>query len=198
MHQLQKALGEWGCELHAYVLMGNHVHLLVTSRESQAMPRMMHLLGTRFARWVNHRHGRTGYVFEGRYKSCLVGDAAYFLTVMAYIELNPVRAGMISKPAEYAWSSHVANASGSPAGLLTPHKIYLGLARDPPRRGRRYAQLFEKRITDVQLAAIRSATQQDRALGDETFLSSLAGKLRRPVAVESHGGPRTKGTKGTG
>jgi putative transposase len=123
--------------------MTNHVHLLVTPHDHVAMSRMMHLLGTRFARWVNLRHGRTGYVFENRFRSSVVEGSTYLLTCMRYIEMNPVRAGMVGHPGSHPWSSYAANASGMPGGILTQHPVYLALGDGGFARGRAYAKLVE-------------------------------------------------------
>jgi putative transposase len=194
LNHLGKALVEWGCDLHAFVLMTNHVHMLATPHEHGAMSRMMHLVGTRFARWVNLRHGRTGYVFENRFRSSVVEDSTYLLTCMRYIELNPVRAGMVNHPGSHPWSSYAANAAGVPDGILTPHPIYLALGSDGPIRGRAYARLVEAPIEDVQLAAIRASVARARGLGSPEFLQNLARALRRPIGITPHGGCRVKGT----
>lgn len=190
LNELQRGLLETGCELHAYVLMTNHVHLLVTSRMHGAMSRLMHRIGTRFARWVNVRHQTSGAVFEGRFKSSVIDSKGYLLTCMRYIEENPVRAHMVGHPSEYPWSSYSTNVSGGPAAPLTPHELYLGLGPDPASRGRNYAALFGQPILEVQLAAIRASLAKDRALGSAAFLDQLEAATGRPVAAERHGGDR--------
>jgi putative transposase len=196
MNRLEKALTEWGCDLHAYVFMSNHVHLLATGREYGAISRMMHLVETRFARFVNLRHQRTGPLFEGRFHSSLVDSATYFLTCMQYIELNPVRAGMVAHPSQHGWSSYRANAGGSPSGLLAPHDLYLNLGEDPAARAREYVRLFDEPITETQLAAIRSSARRSRALGSPAFLERMERELGRPVGVTPHGGERQSSSRG--
>jgi putative transposase len=171
MRQLDKALRESNCELHAYVLMTNHVHLLATGRDRGGISSAMHRVGTHFAKWVNLRRETTGSVFEGRFKSFPVDGATYFLTCMRYIELNPVRAGLASRPGGHSWSSYSANASGAPNGILIPHQVYLGLGEDGRERGRTYVSLFDRPILDVQLAAIRACARRGRPYGDTEFVA---------------------------
>jgi putative transposase len=109
------------CAVHAYVLMDNHVHLLVTPAKDDSMSRMMKAVGERYVRAFNKRHKRTGTLWEGRFKSSIVETAKYLFTLYRYIELNPVRAGMVAHPSEYAWSSYGANAEGAEVILVKPH-----------------------------------------------------------------------------
>ena len=123
--------------MHAYVLMTNHVHLLVTGREPRSISRFMQQLNRRYSRYFNKAHERTGTLYEGRFGSSHIESERYFFTVMRYIEINPVRAGMVRHPGDYPWSSHRQNACGAPNGLLTPHPLFIGLGGDPdePRPG---------------------------------------------------------------
>ncbi len=115
---LPQVLLRFGCRLHAYVLMNNHVHLLLTPEESGAVSRLMHTFARNYAGLFNGRHGRTGTLWEGRYKACLVDSGSYFLACSRYIELNPVRAWMVAQPGDHPWSSHGANAAGRVDPLL--------------------------------------------------------------------------------
>jgi putative transposase len=125
-----------GCEIHAYVLMTNHVHLLMTPNGVGQVARIMQSLGRRYVRYVNDRHHRTGTLWEGRYKACLVGTARYLLRCYRYIELNPVRAAMVEQPGDYRWSSYGSNASGVFDPLVRSHSAYvaLGQARNKDAR----------------------------------------------------------------
>ena len=123
---LRQALLRFGCKLHAYVLMSNHVHLLLTPDEAGAVSRLMHTFARNYVGMFNGRHGRTGTLWEGRYKACPVDSECYFLACSRYIELNPVRAWMVAEPGEHPWSSYRANAEGRVESLLTPHPAYLG------------------------------------------------------------------------
>jgi putative transposase len=161
-------LGEYAvaqaCEIHAYVLMTNHVHLLATAREAGAMSRFMQVLNRRYSRYANKAHGRTGTLYEGRFRSCLIETERYFLAVMRYIELNPVRAGMVAHPSEYQWSSYLWNSSGAPAGFLTPHPVYLGLSATREGRRKAYQSLFGSDMDDEDLENIRGSTAKCKPL----------------------------------
>ena len=128
---LYQALQRYGCRLHAYVLMDNHVHLLLTPDEAGGVSRMMHAFSRNYVGLFNGRHGRTGTLWEGRYKACLVDSGRYFLACSRYIELNPVRAWMVAEPGDHPWSSHGANAVGRVDPLLCAHPEYLALGPDP-------------------------------------------------------------------
>jgi putative transposase len=184
------------CDLHAYVLMSNHVHLLATGHCHGELSAMMQSVGRRFARFFNLRHERTGTLFEGRFKSSPVDTDRYFLTCMRYIESNPVRAGMVDHPGQWPWSSFRQNAGGCPSGLLTAHAVYSGLGVDPAARAAAYAALFDQPISHKDLEAIRISAQMDRAFGSPEFLDRLQAQLRRPVGVTPHGGSRK--IKGSG
>lgn len=178
-----------GCDIHAFVLMDNHVHLLATPSAPFAISRMMQDVGRAYVRRFNERRGRTGTLYEGRFKSSLVETQTYFLACMRYIELNPVRAEMVGAPEEFRWSSFHQNASGDPSGMLTPHAEYLALGRDAQARRAAYLSLFEEAITEEQLRAIRESMRQGRALGSEQYCEALAGTLRRTVKVVARGRP---------
>ena len=131
---LHEAAGRNHCRLHAYVLMTNHVHLLVTPMQEHGMPHLMQDLGRKYVRYINHTYRRTGTLWEGRYKSSLIDSDAYLLTCMRYIELNPVRARMVEHPGEYRWSSYAANAQGQANPLLSAHPLYEELGSEPEAR----------------------------------------------------------------
>jgi putative transposase len=176
----------YGCALHAYVLMTNHVHLLVTPDALGAMSSMMQGIGRRYVAEFNVRHGRTGTLWEGRFKSCLVDSEGYVLACYRYIEMNPVRAGIVSDPSEYAWSSHAANL-GNPSILVRPHDAYLALGATSDARTRAYHELFADALTDTQLRDIRLYVQQQRALGTDRFRAMVEAKLgRRATARPAH------------
>src|SRR5210317_2260739 len=127
LEDLAESAEKYLCEIHAYVLMTNHVHLLVTPKGKFAVSQMMQALGRRYVYYVNHRYGRSGTLWEGRYRSSLVDSEAYLLACMRYIELNPVRAGMVTHPAEYQWSSYRINAQDEASELICPHTLYLAI-----------------------------------------------------------------------
>lgn len=156
-----------GCVLHAYVLMTNHVHLLLTPETADATTQLMMRLGQRYVRAINRAHGRTGTLWEGRFHSSPARDEAYVLTCYRYIELNPVRAGIVQHPAEYPWSSYRANTGRTPTQMLVPHERYLALGGDDASRRRAYAALVADGLSDTALATIRRATQSNIALDVE-------------------------------
>ena len=189
LRYLGEAAAAAECEIHAFTLMSNHVHLLATGRSGGAISRMMHLVGTRYARYVNGVQGRTGSLYEGRFKSGPVETARYFLTCMRYIELNAVRAGMVAAPRDYEWSSFPQNALGAPRGWLCPHPEYLRLGKEASHREGAYRELFDRPFDERDLASIRAHIQQSRALGSEAFRAALGAMLRRDVGVVPVGRP---------
>jgi len=155
---------KYGCDLHAYVLMSNHVHILLTVREHNAQSLFMKDLSQQTAHWVHMRHGGTGTMWDGRYHSSHIDSDAYLLTCQRYIELNPVRAGMVELPAAYRWSSYRANAEGKESALLTPHPVYLALGKDEVARRLAYMALFDIPLDEKDLQRIRFTVQNDFAL----------------------------------
>ncbi len=151
-------------DLHAYVLMTNHVHLLMTPATTTGVSRLMQGLGRIYVRRVNDRIGRTGTLWEGRHRESLIATDRYLLACHRYIELNPVRAGMVRHPADYPWSSHRANASGESDGLLEPHPTYLGLSSDAPGRRKAYLRMFECDV-DRDTEAFREGIRRRRSVG---------------------------------
>ena len=165
------------CAVHAYVLMTNHVHLLVTPATADGPGAMMKRLGQRYVQYVNRTYRRTGTLWEGRFRSCIVETASYFLTCQRYIELNPVRAGMAAEPGGYPWSSYRANAHGEWSPVLTPHCVYLALGRSLDSRLAAYRRLFDGEVTTGDLKAIRTATNGNFALGGSRFRADIARTL---------------------
>ena len=128
------------CKIHAYVLMTNHVHLLVSTKKADVVGVMMKSLGQRYVQYVNKTYQRSGTLWEGRYKSCPIQAETYLLSCQRYIELNPVRANMVNHPAEYKWSSYVANAQGEPNTVITPHSLYHSLGLNPTKQQLAYRE----------------------------------------------------------
>ena len=187
---LTEAAADCGCAVHAYVLMTNHVHLLVTGSERGTISRMMQRLGRRYVVYFNAQYGRTGTLWEGRFKSSLIDSHRYLLTCHRYIELNPVRAAMVADPAEYRWSSYRCNALGRTDKLITPHPQYLALGADAGLRQSAYRALFKQALGDDELARIREHVQQQKALGSSRFQAEIEALLARKVAVRPRGRPR--------
>jgi putative transposase len=190
---LGHAAAEHACAIHAYVLMTNHVHLLVTPTRADGLPRMMQALGRRYVLYVNKTYQRTGTLWEGRYRATPIDSEEYFLTCTRYIEMNPVRAGMVEHPQAYRWSSYRAHAHGVPDALLTGHPMYdrLGLA-DTERQGA-YRELFHAPLEDRTINSIRAATNGGRPLGNDRFKREIAAALqgRRRTAGERKMGSET-------
>lgn len=189
---LLEALGRFGCRLHAYVLMDNHVHLLITPGEAGAVSRLMHTFARNYAGVFNHRHGRSGTLWEGRYKSCLVDSEGYFLACSRYIELNPVRAWMAAEPADHPWSSHRANAGGAYDPLLRAHPCYLALGPDSASRAAAYRALFDEALPDEMVAEIRRYLRQQRALGSDRFRAWVEARTGRFATARAPGRPPLK------
>ncbi len=188
---LKIACEQHECEVHAYVLMTNHVHLLMTPRKINEISKVMQSLGRRYVRYVNDTYQRTGTLWEGRYKASLVGSERYFLTCSRYIELNPVRAdGMAGDVAEYRWSSYRANALGEIDLLLTPHVQYLALGKDSDARQGAYRALFDRAISSRELKEIRESLNQCRVWGSELFKDQIEAALLRRVRPAKAGRPR--------
>jgi REP-associated tyrosine transposase len=186
---LAESAARRGCDVHAYVLMSNHVHLLVTPSEAGAMGAMMQDLGRRYVRVINTIQGRTGTLWEARFKSSLVDSENYLLTCHRYIELNPVRARLVSDPGSYAWSSHAHYTADRTSRLITEHPVYLGLGATSSERQVVFRSLFATSLDDRLVAQIRNAINTDSALGSDSFMDDMEGKLGRSVRPPTRGRP---------
>lgn len=187
---LRDAATRTECSIHAYVLMTNHVHLLVTPEREKSLPLMMQAMGRNYVQRLNVRYGRTGTLWEGRYKASLVQDSRYLLTCQRYIELNPVRAGMVAGPGEYPYSSYACHAVGSDDATITAHACYLELAVDALARQRAYRRLFHNMIEEKSLSRIRKNTNACGVIGDRRFKEQIEAMLGRAVPTGKRGRPR--------
>jgi putative transposase len=167
--------------------MTNHVHLLCTPRKEDGVSQMMQSLGRQYVRYFNHCYKRTGTLWEGRFKSCLVEDEVYLLHLYRYIELNPVRAGMVGAPAEYQWSSYQVNALGKASILCTPHPLFTALGMNTVERQVCYRSLFTTNLDGMLLDDIRGAIQSGTALGNDSFKEELASLTGRRFHALSPG-----------
>ena len=181
-----------GCAIHAYVLMTNHVHLLLTPTESGQVARLMQALGRRYVRYVNDRRHRTGTLWEGRYKACLVGTPRYLLRCYRYIELNPVRAAMVARPRDYRWSSHRCNAFGTDDPLVRPHPAYISLGANAEQRCANYRSFVAEAAPDAELDQIRLYLQRQYALGPNRFRAAIETQLGRRAGPAKIGRPAKK------
>jgi len=170
-----------GCAVHAYVLMTNHVHMLATPTRAAGISLLMRQLNQRYVQAINRAYRRTGTLWEGRFRSCLVESEAYVLACYRYIELNPVRAEMVRDPLDYAWSSHRVNVAGRRSTLVTPHEAFLAIAPDTAARCAAYRELAAQAMPDETLGAIRRATSGSYALGSTRFQHQVAAMLGRRV-----------------
>lgn len=168
--------------VHAYVLMTNHVHLLATPSEADSLSTLMRFLGLRYVSYFNRMHGRTGSVWEGRPFICLVEADSYLLTCHRYIEQNPVRAGMVTRPDEYRWSSYRANAWGEPDALIRPHPLIEGLGETLDQRCSSYRQLFKDELQAPELTELRQVTRGGFALGSAEFKDRVSTALHLRAA----------------
>jgi putative transposase len=187
---LQRAAIEQRCEIHAYVLMTNHVHVLVTPAANDSLPLLMQSLGRRYVRYVNDSYRRTGTLWEGRYKACLVQTEHYLMACSRYIELNPVRAGIVARAADYPHSSYRHNALGHADSLITAHKSYLALGMDAPSRRVAYRRIFESPSAGTETDEFRAATERCLVVGDERFKDQIEALLSKTVRPGKCGRPR--------
>ncbi len=189
-HWLVEAARRYSCAVHAYVLMTNHVHILVTPQGKSGVSRMMQYVGRRYVPYINYSYGTSGSIWEGRFKASLVHDEEYLLTCMRYIELNPVRANMVNAPGQYRWSSYRVNALGKIDPLITPHSLYLRMGKTEASRLSAYKSLFQAHIDDDALKDIRAAWQTGTPLGNTYFKEKIERKLKTKVGQARRGRPK--------
>lgn len=186
---LREASIRYGVSVHAWCLMTNHVHLLLTPREEDSIPRTMQHIGRCYVRQVNQRQGRTGTLWEGRSKASLVQTTRYLLRAYVYIELNPVRARMVRAPGDYRWSSFGVNALGRPGDVVDPHSEYLALGATPVERQRAYLDLVSGGLQARHTADIREAWRSNMPLGSRSLLDTVESRLGRKVGKRGCGRP---------
>lgn len=191
---LHAASAASGCAIHAYALLQNQVHLLVTPRNESSLPKTMQSLGRRYVRHVNAAYGRSGTLWEGRYHATLIEAEAHLFDCMRYIELAAVRAKLAAHPDEYRWSSYGSNALGNYDPLVKPHPLYVDLAKNPLQRQRAYRALYDRKLTEEFIAALRAATKGGWPLGSDRFKQKVALALGRRVVPLSKGRPPRSGT----
>ena len=186
---LGDACRRYAVSLHAYVLMTNHVHLLMTPSDATGISSVMQSLGRRYVQYFNFLYQRSGTLWESRHKASLIDSERYLLSCYRYIELNPVRAKMVYNPEDYVWSSYKYNAFGESEYSLTPHEQYLALGQTPARRQQHYRALFDAPLAQGELHAIRSAAKLSMPLGDERFTVQLESVLGRSIGFRRQGRP---------
>jgi putative transposase len=180
---------KYGVDVHAWVMMTNHVHILCTPRRTGAVSSMMQSLGRRYVRYFNYGYKRTGTLWEGRYKSCLIQAEQYLLEVYRYIELNPVRAEMVTDPGDYRWSSYRINAQGEKSDLCTPHPVYLALGKKNTARRNNYKELFRHHLDGELLKNIRTNLNSGMVVGNDLFKKEIKTLTGRRVQPKKRGRP---------
>ena len=187
---LKQAADSCSCEVHAYVLMSNHVHLLLTPGRADSVGRLFQSIGRHYVRHINSTYRRHGGLWEGRYKSNVIESQAYLLSCMRYIELNPVRAGMVDHPAKYRWSSYASNALGVSNAVISAQAAYVALGRLPDARQFTYRGLFDRVADADELALLRCALQTGTPLGNVRFKMEIESALDLKVGFARRGRPR--------
>lgn len=192
LEALKAATTTHDCAVHAYVLMTNHVHLLMTPRRTDAIAKVIQSLGRRYVQYMNSTYQRSGTLWEGRYKACVVESEAYLLACSRYIELNPVRSKLVADPANYPWSSYHWHALGKSDPLITDHAVYLALGSTNEERRQAYCRLLRDHLDPARLQEIRESLNQCRVLGSERFKDQIEAILSRRVRPGKAGRPKTK------
>ena len=187
---LKQACQKNNCRLHAYVLMTNHVHLLITPETCDGLGKTLQSLGRRYVQHFNYKYQRTGTLWEGRYKSALIDTDQYLLTCYRYIEMNPVRAGMVSTPGKYPWTSYHFNALGRPDSLFSPHPLYRVLGGTPDECCSAYRALFRNHIGAAVLDEIRGKTNTEWVIGNDRFSCRMTELLGQQTRPRTRGGDR--------
>lgn len=190
LDSLGEAAKKHDCSIHAYVLMTNHVHLLVTPGQPDSISRLMQSVGRRYVQYINYSYKRSGTLWEGRYKASLVQSEEYLLSCMRYIELNPVRADMVQRPEDYKWSSYRANAQGNQDELLTSHPEYERIGITPEARQSTYRALFNAHLDPQEIAEIRTTLNGELVTGTGRFKLEVEAMLGRKTQMGKRGRPR--------
>ena len=196
LDQLDQLSLRFRCAVHAYVLMTNHIHLLLTPARFGSVAMLMKHLGQRYVQYVNRSYRRSGTLWEGRFRSCLTQTEDYVLACYRYIELNPVRAGLVRRPQDFRWSSYGANAEGAKDSLIRPHAEYLRLGAGKDARERAYRGLFEEHLDAGVIGEIRAATNGNYVLGGRRFQDEIEAVLGRRARRQHAGRPRTRDAAG--
>lgn len=187
---LRQAKVKCRCRIYAYVLMTNHFHLLVEPAEVGDLGRFMQSVGRRYVRYVNETYRRTGTLWDGRFKSAAVSRDEYLIACSRYIELNPVRAGLVTHPRDYRWSSYQRRALGASDRLLDEDPWYNGLGTTERDKQERYRQWIDAQVSEREWDEIRQATQRGRLIGRETFQKQMEAMTGRHLVGEARGRPK--------
>lgn len=188
--QLRECAATYKVAIHAYVLMENHVHLLATPTSDQGISQMMQALGRRYVAWFNHKHGRSGTLWEGRFRAGLIDSEHHLMACMRYIELNPVRAGLCLDPADYLWSSCAHHLGRRSDALVHDHAMFWAIGNTPFEREANYRELLSQGLIEAERAQFHDSAMKGRPLGSPQFLKSLAEKSPLPVQPRPRGRPK--------
>ncbi len=190
LEDISHALSKADCYLHAYVIMTNHLHLLITPKDKAHLSKFMQTMANRYVRYFNASRNRTGTIWEGRFKSCLVDCDPYLFALYKYIEMNPIKANMVKSLVDYPWSSYHHNALGQTDKLITEHGQYQSLANTPVLRAECYQNLFEEQNTSQQENRISQATMRGEVYGSDVFHHKVGRLVSRVTKLTGHGGDR--------
>ena len=193
LNWLREGCKRFGVAIHAYVLMSNHVHLLASPQDADSLAKLMQWLGRVYVPWFNRKYGRTGSLWEGRFRTSVVDSEAYLLICSRYIELNPVRAGLVNQPQDYPWSSYMHHVGLKIDPFITEHALFWALGNTPSERDAAYKALFEQALSQTDLALIGQGVHKGRVTGQKVYQEKLAKTLDRPIIPNRRGRP--KGTK---
>ncbi len=186
---LHEACAAHGLAVHAYALMTNHVHLVATPSRPESLALVMQAVGRQYVRYFNRRHGRTGTLWEGRYRASIIQEDRYFLACQRYVEMNPVEAGMVHLPEAFRWSSNAHHLGLVSDSLVSPHRLYWALGNTPFEREAAYRQLFEEPPAE-DTARLALALDRGHAVAEEAFLGKLEAQTGRPWLRRPVGRPR--------
>lgn len=189
---LRDAARQFKVAIHAYVLMTNHIHLLASPADATGLSKMMQWIGRHYVPYFNQKYTRTGTLWQGRYKATVIDADRYLMTCCCYIELNPVRTGMVATPGEHAWSSYAHHAGIKSDPLVTDHPLYWALGNTPFEREAAYKRLVEHGVNEEDVRALTEATLKGWALGSEKFKLKLEKQTDRRVRQAKRGRPKQK------
>ncbi|GAC1406381.1 MAG: transposase [Burkholderiaceae bacterium] len=190
LHYLKDAAKQFKLAIHAYVLMSDHIHLLVSPADLTGLARTMQWIGRHYVPYFNQKYGSIGTIWQGRYKAAVIDSERYFLVCSQYIELNPVRAGVTDQPADYPWSSYRHHVGIAPDPLISEHAVYWALGNTPFAREAAYRHLSDQEMSTEVMAAITDSTLKGWAIGTEEFKSSLEKQANMRVRPSKAGRPR--------
>ncbi len=186
---MREASRQFKVAIHAYALMGNHLHLLATPSDAQGLARMMQLLGRFYVPYFNRKYDRTGTLWQGRFKTSVIESDQFFLACTRYIEMNPVRAGLVAHPAEYKWTSYAHHVGDKPDSLIADHPLYWALGNTPFEREAAYKHFMQQPAAQEEIESLRQAVMKGRALGSEQFQIQLEKRMNRRVRPGKRGRP---------